>query len=130
VPDLLAAIDETERIAQAATDGPWLAVGERDEVGVDVVPTDRTGSYVVCPDPNAGMIPADAEHIARHDPAAVLRRCAADREIVDLYRATQTALEAAQGTVLAGACKVRLGAYENVLRALAEGYGLTAEGEQ
>jgi hypothetical protein len=29
VPDLLAAIDETERIAQAATDGPWLAVGRR-----------------------------------------------------------------------------------------------------
>jgi hypothetical protein len=74
--------------------------------------------------------PYEAVHIAHNDPASVLRRCAADREIVDLYLATRTALEAAQGTVLAGACKVRLGAYENVLRALAEGYGLTAEGEQ
>jgi hypothetical protein len=27
-----------------------------------------------------------AEHIVRHDPAAVLRRCAADRKILDLHR--------------------------------------------
>lgn len=56
--------------------------------------------------------------------AEYLRFCQAHREIVEHWQATKNALEAAEGTILAGACRVRLGAYDNVLKALASAYGL------
>lgn len=64
---LRAAIDATERIAQAASgdsvfDGTGIVTGPR-------------GSAV--------LLSTAARHIARHDPASVLRRCAADRKILD-----------------------------------------------
>lgn len=63
-----------------------------------------------------------AGHIVRHDPARVLREVAAKRQIIDMHEAMQAGVEASAGTVLAGAAKVRLGAYGNVLRALASAY--------
>lgn len=86
---LAAAIDAKEAKAQAATPGPWTACQQYEDgpVGVDVVPSDRTGAYVVCPDVNAGMIAEDAEHIADNDPATVLRMCQAHRKIVERHHA-------------------------------------------
>lgn len=68
---------------------------------------------------------ADALFVARMTKKAVaraeqvLRTVAAHRLILDMYEAMQAGAEAAKGTVLAGAAKVRLGAYERALRALA-----------
>lgn len=64
-----------------------------------------------------------AEHVVRHDPAAVLRRCAADRKILEVHEP------------IGGACGFdREDGYyvEDIndcptLLALAEGYGLTEE---
>jgi len=64
-------------------------------------------------------------HVAQHgEPGSPLRLCKAHREIVEHWQANQNGLEAVEGTILAAACKVRLGAYDNVLKALAHGYGI------
>lgn len=104
---LLAAIEETERVARAATDGPWTAYATR---GVFAGVLDR--------DWVAGTDPAEAEHIARHDPAAVLRRCEADRRIVEYCEMTLTdKLSEAPESCMA----------DSVLEYLADGYGLEVE---
>jgi hypothetical protein len=89
VPDLhgwiTQQIDTVEAAARAATDGPWhvteydyptdFAAGIGTALGeVDVVGHGYEGGGV--------EHLADARHIAFHDPAAVLRRCAADRKII------------------------------------------------
>ena len=81
VPDLaariLAAVDDAERAARyvlsdyAAHDAAWT------------VPS--TGVIQLGDDLLATADGPLAEHIARHDPAAVLRRCAADRRILQLH---------------------------------------------
>ncbi len=73
-----AAITETMRIAWEATPGPWVVHWQYGEVGVDIEPADRIGRYVVCPDPAAGLVEADARHIALHNPKDIIRRCEAD----------------------------------------------------
>lgn len=60
-----------------------------------------------------------AGHIARHDPARVLRDVEATRAVLRMREAMALGLEAADGTLLAGAARARLGAYDNVLRAFA-----------
>lgn len=72
---------------------------------------------------------AAIEDFGQHEPDAdlVLRLCQAHREIVEHWQATKVALDAAEGTILAGACRVRLGAYGNVLKALARAYDLDSE---
>ncbi len=62
---------------------------------------------------------ADGAHIVRHDPARVLREVAAKRTVLAMHEAMRLGVEAAEGTVLAGAARVRLGAYRNALQALA-----------
>ena len=42
--------------------------------------------------------------------------------ILDHWQATKNGLDAATGTILAGAAKVRLGAYANAVRALGLAY--------
>lgn len=95
VPRILAAIDETERDARAATQGPWRHTPEKHwrkpgtawceeavfagPVGADAVCVAGTGNS---DDPQSM---ADAAHIARHDPDAVLRRCAADRRRLERH---------------------------------------------
>lgn len=128
----------------------WEYAGLHDDRADSPVPLDTTGAMIaeggavglrsveqyptssVGPLPNMAFEASEvgvgvAAHILRHDPASVLRRCAADRKIVEHWQATKTALDAAEGTILAGAGRVRLGAYDNVLLALAEGYGITEE---
>lgn len=95
VRQILAAIEEAEQDARAATQGPWRHTPEKHwrkpgtawceeavfagPAGADAVCVAGTGNS---DDPQSM---ADAVHIARHDPDAVLRRCAADREIVELH---------------------------------------------
>lgn len=64
VARLREAIDETQRIAQAVRADGWHE---------DVAKAEGWNEY------NEGV----REHILRHDPAAVLRRCAADRKLLD-----------------------------------------------
>lgn len=63
-----------------------------------------------------------AEHLVRHDPATVLADIAAKRAIIELYNTAKAAAEASTDTVLAGAAKLNLRAYEKALRALAAVY--------
>lgn len=80
VTAIRAAIEETERIAQAAGGTAWVRTTTYpDQAGVE----DAATGEVVVYDEGFPTV-AQAEHIVRHDPAAVLRRCAADRKILDL----------------------------------------------
>jgi hypothetical protein len=77
---VLAAIDETERIALHAHGDTWTAHGwhlVKSSDGEEVVTVGDSGGGVY-DDPTAN-------HIAGNDPATVLRRCAADRKIVELH---------------------------------------------
>lgn len=87
---VLAAIEETERIAQAATPGPWQRfLGHDIGVGQPVVPDSPVDGHTVAEMPRCAdhvdRRCEDAAHIAHNDPESVLRRCAADREIVVLH---------------------------------------------
>lgn len=98
---LLAAIGETERLANRAA----LVVQEALRVGPEAAPhwryDDVNGAVVLAPSrelfapprgepvataPAGGYLNDMGEHIALHDPAAVLRRCAADRGIVAQHK--------------------------------------------
>lgn len=104
VEQLLARIADTERLARDAAeymhdewtatsgtngnlhmDGPHVETGEDGqwvkEVPSSVWTCDDYSDYEGCADARAGWM-RQAEHIARHDPAAVLRRCATDRTLV------------------------------------------------
>lgn len=73
-----ARLDEDEAAARAATEGPWSFAGYDSADGWPIVANDeheivsRSGSD-------------DAEHIARHDPARVLREVAAKRAVIRQY---------------------------------------------
>ncbi|MDX3549527.1 DUF6221 family protein [Streptomyces europaeiscabiei] len=71
-------LDEDERIARAATPGPWTQSGIG-EYGWGVS-FSRPGAGVEAEDSEQGR--ADAEHIAAHDPARVLREIDAKRRIL------------------------------------------------
>ena len=126
IDQLTTAIAAKEAKAQAATEGPWTACQQYEDgpVGVDVVPPDRTGAYIVCPDLNAGMIAEDAEFVADNAPASVLALCQAHREIVDEYlRVLKDRKERHGDLGLAGA----LLALHGVVGIVARGYGITEE---
>lgn len=72
---LLEAIGETERLAREASPGPWRAY--RDSRGACVVFGDEQRVVV---DTYASH---DERHILRNDPPTVLRRCAADRKLIE-----------------------------------------------
>lgn len=83
-----ARIDEDEAAAKAATVGggsTWSAVGEPGESG-ELVDAEHGGFVAWNGEARAFPNYEDAVHIARHDPARVLRECEAKREIVRLYR--------------------------------------------
>ena len=127
---LTAAIDAKEAKARAATPGPWTACQQYEDgpVGVDVVPSDRTGAYVVCPDVNAGMIAEDAEHVADNDPSGVLRMCEAHRKIIGLHT-SEDGFSGPMCTVCVGCWSTEEGEDWpcDTLRAIAAGYGITEE---
>ncbi|WP_435601336.1 DUF6221 family protein [Streptomyces sp. C10-9-1] len=96
-PDLVAFLraryDEDEQEARAATPGPWRW---RQEHGEPWEPEeggwlDYSGEYISGADDSGtlfgpGMTPhADAVHIARHDPARVLREIDAKRQLVNVH---------------------------------------------
>jgi hypothetical protein len=77
---LRAQLDEDERIARAASPGPWRANAEHDEVlAVDEI-TAAEGFAL-----SGGQLRATVDHIAEHDPARVLREIDAKRRLVDLH---------------------------------------------
>lgn len=79
IEQLRAAIDETEQIARGAWQENWRWYAEDKTV---MTHADQRGDWDGY---RTAGTRADAEHIARHDPESVLRRCAADREILDAY---------------------------------------------
>jgi hypothetical protein len=87
-------LDEDERVARAASVGPWRASPSIRSVygpGSAVVnmpgPLPDWATYVVPPDSEGseGIEPANAEHIARWDPARVLAEVEAKRRVLDRY---------------------------------------------
>ncbi|WP_405964870.1 DUF6221 family protein [Streptomyces sp. NBC_00723] len=83
-------LDEDERIARAATPGPWEWKREHGEPWQPEPDgwLDYSGEYLAAAGDGAtlfgpGMTPhADAVHIAAHDPARVLREIEAKRRII------------------------------------------------
>lgn len=61
-------------------------------------------------------------HLVLNDPRAMLAQCESHTAILDLWHGTKTAVEAADGTVLASAARVRLGAYDRAVKALGLAY--------
>lgn len=84
-----AGLDAEAAIAQAATPGPWEAVVDDHGAGnVDAsVWADPIGYYVTEKISSGERHAADGQHIARQDPAAVLRRVARDRRWLELLLA-------------------------------------------
>lgn len=122
-------IDRTEAVARDATPGPWITHDHDDQVGMLEVRTvheaDIMIGYV------ADVATVDAHHIVRHDPASVLRRCAADRKILAIHAPAGGKWEpyACLGCgddSEYGALVEHTNDCETLL-ALAEGYGLTEE---
>jgi hypothetical protein len=78
---LRAQLDEDERIARAATLGPWVQSGIGDYGWT--VDFGRPGSGVETADTDQGL--ADADFIAAHNPARVLREIDAKRATISDY---------------------------------------------
>lgn len=93
---LRATLDAVQAEAEAATAGPWFA-HEYIDYACDFEATIGTGNGQYVDDKTdvvghgyegGGVAKvADAQHIARHHPAAVLRRIAADRKQLELHAA-------------------------------------------
>lgn len=83
---ILAAIEETEKIAREAVQGGWT-VRNHYEVYTDTqVPDD---CIVAIGDSGGGAVTAStAVHIARQDPKSTLTRCSVDRETLGEYATT------------------------------------------
>lgn len=83
MPDLHAWLtDQVDRVeAVARGHNQWSPDWDHDDLADEI--RDRTNAGTVAFVPN----PATARHIAANDPAAVLRRCTADRRILDRHSA-------------------------------------------
>ncbi len=85
VPRILAAIEETERDARACAGAPWIddvpGMVHVDPAAIRENRALRQLGYVAHTE-NSPAGDIYRRHIVRHDPASVLRRCAADRRIV------------------------------------------------
>ncbi|MDX2766418.1 DUF6221 family protein [Streptomyces europaeiscabiei] len=109
---LRAQLDEDERIAKAATPGPWRAhdthLGQYGHAatvlsgeGNDTDLRAWLPSMSQEPWDEARNVWADAEHVAAHDPARVLREIDAKREIVEQH------VPVGDGTVCLSYCHTR-----------------------
>lgn len=109
IASIRAAIDETERIARVADDAsdrPWTLTAS---ATVDFA---ADGEFYA-------LDARVADHIVHHDPAAILRRCAADRELLDLHEHVP-----GDGINFTFAERDRS---TDTIRALAEAYGLDVD---
>ena len=90
-------IDDDERIARAASPGPWRANAEHDEVlAVDEI-TVAEGFAL-----SGGQLRATVDHIAEHDPARVLREIDAKRQALAQYaRVCELTMDGAEAYLLA-----------------------------
>jgi hypothetical protein len=83
-------VDEDEQTALAATPGRWHWVDPGGKIKQALVADEyRDGRWsMVLPCANGDAFPSvyDAEHIARHGPARVLREVAAKRQIMLIHR--------------------------------------------
>ena len=124
-PDLLAwlstAMDAAQRDAEAATPGPWDPEGDdpTDDIVFTICETpDLVGDVVAYTRGQKHQVP-NMVHIARHDPAAVLRRIAADRKLI----AECEKVLAVEGWEYDDAPTLA----EATIRIVAEGYGRTED---
>jgi hypothetical protein len=77
-------LDEDERIAREATPGPWAADDDQEVYSeVDDGPLNEPSVANCYRNPRTGDRGANPQHIARHDPARVLREVEAKRKILD-----------------------------------------------
>ena len=92
---LTAQLDDDERVARAATAGPWRHSPDKHwrKPGTawfeEAVFAGATGASATCVagtgETGDRQSMADAEHIARHDPARVLRDVEVKRQILDIH---------------------------------------------
>jgi hypothetical protein len=83
-------LDEDERIARAATAGPWSRMGQR--VLDPSPPSDRLGVGMAVGHAAASAdFNETADHIAVWDPARVLREIDAKRQLLDRYEELRAA---------------------------------------
>lgn len=80
---LHARLSEDEELARSATAGPWVEEFSG-ETGHIVLPADAEHAREYVARTQLYAAQSDAAHIARHDPARVLREVEAKRRIVDL----------------------------------------------
>jgi hypothetical protein len=114
-----ARLAEDEAIALAVQQrAPWLVVGSYGDEGVkeDGYGWVATGAY------NAGMDADDAAHIARHDPARVLRDVEAKRRLLAQYQAVCDEIRAPKSAEHRMNARARQFALDEVLVTLALPY--------
>ena len=134
------AITAVENAAKAATPGPWDTYPERSGCEDDVLEVRQVSEPIIALATVTDAHTADAIHIALHDPAAVLRRCAADRKILTRHNSWAATFPAAppdrlfdlacHGCGTEGICDDAVTDNLNdcpELLDLAEGYGLTPD---
>lgn len=100
---LTARLDEDERLARAATPGPWSPDAP---FLSDVVTSALLGPVADCAigtDYRAQSL-EDACHIARHDPARVLAEVAAKRSIIALHAQVDIVGPGGEDMAACGAC--------------------------
>ena len=104
---LRARLDEDERVARAATPGPWRHNPGKQWLGPDAFeaydlakgeefvghggPSPFTGCVAATGPASHPQSMADARHIALHDPARVLREVEAKRRILDMWESPEAA---------------------------------------
>ncbi|MFE2486039.1 DUF6221 family protein [Streptomyces mirabilis] len=132
-------MDAAEADAEAATPGPW-SVRPQPDTGEnwEIATTGREQRWVIGAEGGGGVYDKpDADHIARHDPAAVLRRIDRDRKILaehadNGYGECKTC-SIPDGTVEVNGIEYEMLAHApspcTTVRNLAEGWGWTEEAE-
>jgi hypothetical protein len=151
VSGLLAKLDSLERLAQAATAGPWrynpgkewheptaLAFPPgwrpRGEEFVGAGPLESTVGVAATGPADHPQSMADAAFIAANGPDAVLRLCRAHRDIIEMYQQAKARPVQRDRGKLRGldhaSAMGRLTTLGLVLQSLAEGYGLQERGTQ
>ncbi|MGQ4353146.1 DUF6221 family protein [Streptomyces drozdowiczii] len=119
-------IQRQEEAARSADQGRWAATREKYEEWDAGVESSTAGTVANCH-------AEEAQHIALHDPASVLRRCVADRKILAAHPYTTAVINPSYGQHSAGfgceTCHDWDGVPEGrgncaTILALAEGYGL------